>query len=323
MTSILDQHVSIGVESTYGTAVAPTRAYEARSDDWQREVEFVESGGFRADRQTVRSDRHRTVSLGATGSIETTVFDRGMGLLLQHVLGTTVSPAQQGATAAYLTTFSSDDTGPQKSYTVVVARDDFGTLQTFQYSGCVATGFSLEASIGDPLMLTVNYDAAAETVRSAVTPVYAAASVPFVWEDCTLTVAGAEARYQSFSLDADLAMRTDLRYLKGAATKAQPVRSGVPAYSGTIEGLGVDKADYDRFVAGTVFEILFTAKLAAAIEGTHYPQFKVTLPACKFTGSTPQASVDDVAAISLPYVALHDGTDAAAKIEITSVDTAL
>ena len=29
MSSILDQVVQVGVESTYGTAVAPTRAYEA------------------------------------------------------------------------------------------------------------------------------------------------------------------------------------------------------------------------------------------------------------------------------------------------------
>ena len=322
MTSILDQHVSIGVETTYSTPVAPTRSYEARSDDWQREVEFIESGGFRADRQTIRSDRHRTVSLGATGSIETAVFDRGMGLLLQHLLGKSVAPVQQEATAAYVSKFESDDTGPDGSYTVVVARDDFGTLHTYRYAGCVPTGFSLEASIGDPLMLAINYDSAAEDVTSAVTPAYPADAVPYVWEDCTLTIGGATARYQSFSLEGDLAMRTDLRYLKGDAVKAQPVRSGVPAYSGTIGRLGVSKADYDRFVAGTVFEAVFTAKLGTAIEGTHFPQVKVTMPACKFTGSTPQASVDDVATISLPYVALHDGTDPAVTIEITSADTA-
>ena len=38
MSSILDQVVQVGVESTYGTAVAPTRAYEARADTFARDV---------------------------------------------------------------------------------------------------------------------------------------------------------------------------------------------------------------------------------------------------------------------------------------------
>ena len=71
MSSILDQVVTVGVESTYGTAQTSTvRSYEAKADTFQRDVEYIQSIGFRRDLQTVRSDRDDTISLGATGSIE-------------------------------------------------------------------------------------------------------------------------------------------------------------------------------------------------------------------------------------------------------------
>ena len=71
MSSILDQVVTVGVESTYGTPETSTvRSFEAKADTFQRDVEYIQSIGFRRDLQTVRSDRDDTVSLGATGSIE-------------------------------------------------------------------------------------------------------------------------------------------------------------------------------------------------------------------------------------------------------------
>ena len=87
MSSILDQIIQVGVESTYGTAVAPTRAYEIKADTFTRDVEYIDSIGFRRDQQTLRSDRSDTISLGATGSLEMDVMDKGLGLLLQHALG--------------------------------------------------------------------------------------------------------------------------------------------------------------------------------------------------------------------------------------------
>ena len=144
MSSILDQVVQVGVESTYGTAVAPTRAYEAKADTFTRDVEYIQSIGFRRDLQTVRSDRDDTVSLGATGSIECDILNKGQGLLLQHVLGTTSGPTQNGSTTAYKSTFSTDDTGPTGSYTIQMSRvDSGGTLRPFTYEGCVATAFSV------------------------------------------------------------------------------------------------------------------------------------------------------------------------------------
>ena len=71
MASILDTFCGVAQESTYGTAIASGfRGYEAQSDTFTREVQYVESVGFRQALQTTRFDRHDTISIGASGSIE-------------------------------------------------------------------------------------------------------------------------------------------------------------------------------------------------------------------------------------------------------------
>ena len=44
--TINNSHVTIGEETTYGSAVTPARSFEARSDPWQPETERVLSPGF-------------------------------------------------------------------------------------------------------------------------------------------------------------------------------------------------------------------------------------------------------------------------------------
>ena len=101
MSSILDQACSVGVESTYGSPQLSTvRSFEIKSDTFARDVEYIQSVGLRRDMQTIRSDRDDTVSLGATGSLELDVQNKGLGMLLQHFLGAVSGPTQQGATVA-------------------------------------------------------------------------------------------------------------------------------------------------------------------------------------------------------------------------------
>ena len=82
MAGIYDQHCTVGVESSYGTAQLSTvRSFEAKADTFTRDVEYIQSVGFRRDLQAIRSDRDDTISLGATGSIECDILNKGQGLL--------------------------------------------------------------------------------------------------------------------------------------------------------------------------------------------------------------------------------------------------
>ena len=323
MSSIMDQVVQIAEESTYGTFVSPTRAYEAKADTFTRDVSYIESVGMRRDLQTIREDRNDTVTLGATGSIETDVLTKGHGLLMKNILGTSAGPTQQGATAAYLQTFSSDDTGPTGSLTTQVSRVDAGgTLRTFSYNGCVPTGFNITQNLDEALKLTVDFDAEEEvTSESEATPAYPASTDVLDFTMATVEIDdSAVTSFTSFTLDADLAMATGRRFLKGSAVKGQPKRTSVPSYTGTIEGEFEDLTQFAAFTAGTQFKLELIVTYPTAISGSYYPKFHVTLPVCKWTGSTPVASLDDMTRISLPFTVLQ-GSSNAVQIEYMSTDT--
>ena len=326
MSSILDQVCSVGVESTYGSPETSTvRSFEIKSDTFTRDVEYIQSVGMRRDMQTIRSDRDDTVSLGASGSIECDILNKGQGLLLQHVLGTTSGPTQNGSTTAYKSTFSTDDTGPTGSYTIQISRvDSGGTLRPFTYEGCVATGFNIAQELGSNLSMTIAFDAEAESTSTGeATPSYPSSADPFNYTDCVIAIDGsAAANFTSFSLDGDLGMRTDRRFLAGSATKSQPKRASVPSYTGTITAEFASLDDYNKFVNGTTFSIN-ASWTGASIESPWAYEFVVEIPVAKYTGSTPVASLDDLTVIDLPFIVLDGGSSAAVTMNYTSTDTSL
>ena len=326
MSSILDQVCSVGVESTYGSPETSTvRSFEIKSDTFQRDVEYIQSIGLRRDMQTIRSDRDDTVSLGATGSLELDVQNKGLGMLLQHLLGAVSGPTQIGSSAAYRTTASTNDVGPAGSYTIQISRvDSGGTLRPYTYEGCVATGFTIAQEIGSPLNLNISYDAENEqTSTGEATPSYPSSTEVFNYTDCVIAIDGSAAtNFTSFSLEGDLGMKTDRRFLKGSATKSMPKRASVPSYTGTIAAEFADLTDYNKFINGTPFSINASWN-GSSIESPYNYEIVVEVPVAKFTGSTPVASLDDLTVQELPWVALDGGSSAAVTITYTSTDTSL
>ena len=325
MSSILDQVIQVSPEVTYGTAVSPTRAYEGKADTFTRDVEYLQSVGFRRDMQTIRNDRDDTISLGATGSIEFDLLNKGAGLLLQHVLGTTSGPTQLGSTSAYRSTFATSDSGASGSYTIQVSRvDSGGTLRPFTYEGCVATGFNIAQDLGSNLSFTLNFDAENEqTSTGEATPAYPSGADPFNYTQAVIAIDGSAAtNFTSFSLDGDLGMDTARRFLAGSATKSQPKRSSVPSYTGTITAEFADLTDYNKFVNGTEFSINASWN-GAEIASPYNFECVLSIPVAKFTGSAPVASLDSLTTVDLPFGVLDNGSSAAITMTYTSTDTSL
>ena len=325
MASIFDQALSVGLESTYGTAVAPTRSYEGQSDDWQREMEYITSQGFRDGMQTTRGDRYENVSLGATGSVSVDVLNKGMGLILQHSLGASVAPAQVGGTAAYTASFTTNDIGPAGSYTWQMLRTSTnGTVNCFTYEGCKATNLDFEMALGSNLNMTIGFDAENEQIAtSAATPVYVAATSPFPYTQAAIELDNsAVVNITGASVSLDLAMKTDRRFLKGAATKGEPLRNGVPAYTGSLTAEFSSMADYNRFVAGSNHKLELIMTGTTAIAASNFPFFHITMPQIRFEGATPVASLDDLGSVEMPFTILDGGVGAAVTIATQSTDTA-
>lgn len=323
MSSILDQGILVGKETTYGTPVTLARAYEAQSDTWQRTQEALESVGMRAGQQALRSDRRRQINMGAAGSIEMDALSSGLGLLLQGVFGSTSGPTQIGATAAYTSTFATTSDASAISFTIQkLIATNAGVLDAFTYHGAVITDFELSQDVGGFLTVKFDFDSEDEdTSTAAGTPTYPSTGTPFDWTQAAVTVAGTAIEATAFSFSADMGLKTDRRFLRSSALKSQPKRAAVPEYTGEISAEFTNADQYDAFVAGTIFAVTATWT-GAAIE-TENEVVSLTLPACQYDGNTPEGSIDDLTMQSLPFKVLHNGSDAAATLAYTSVDTSL
>ena len=326
--SILDAAIMVGLESTYGTPATLTRAYEGKADTFQREQARLESIGFRAGTQGLRSDRVVTVPMGGAASIEVDVMNKGMGLLLGGLLGSKTGPAQQAATAAYLQTYATTAAAPADSLTMQMLRPELESgTQAYTYHGAKATGWKLAQSTEGLLALTVDYDFEdTDTSTGAGTPAYIASQTPFDWSQCTVTLDpdGSPEVLDAMdaSFEADLALKTNRRYLRGSALKKEPVRTGIPRYTGEIK---LDLTNTDRYAEWTGqtvvdIELKWTG---ANIEGAHDHYVAVRMPACNWTNANPVASLSETPIQTLPFEALFDGTNDQVTLTYMSTDTAV
>jgi len=325
VTGILDQYVALAVETTYGTAVVSgLRGYESDVDGFSLETEYIKGGGKRAGRPGGLYARSKKINRGVVGRIESIMLDSQEGLRLQHMLGSAKSIA--GAGALKTQEYNANTDGPAGSYTAVVARAmSDGTLQYFQYTGLVATGFSVSCDQGGAVTLGIDYIGQAETVlKTAPTkPSYVAAGTMLTFEGCTLKVGGASfSGVTSFSFEADLMMDPDRYFLEGSELRKKPLRNGVPTYTGTLSCEFDDIGKYNNFVGGASFAIEFNAEGGADVESGKKAFFKISLPACQFTGSTPEATVDALSTIELPFEALANSSNEICAIQYGSKDTA-
>lgn len=324
MSNVMDTAILVGKETTYGTPVTLTRAYEGKADSFKRAQERIMSTGFYAGAHAKRSDRVVTVNMGGEGSLEFDILTKGFGLLLQGMLGTVTGPTQQAATIAYKTTADSADTDPGDFYTIQVQRTDMGgTQRNFTHHGCTITGWNISQEVGGLLVASLNFDFEdVDTATAAGTPTYPSSTIPFDWTQATVSLNSVNSSVRSFSLDADLALKTDRRFLRGSALKKQPVRAGIPVFTGEVEMEFEDLTQYNDFVAGTVVPIVATWT-GATIASTYKYEVKITMAACQYTGESPEANLADVPVQKLPFEVLWNGTDPAVKIEYTSTDTTL
>jgi hypothetical protein len=328
MPSILDNAILVGKETTYGTAASLTRAYEGKADTFKRQQEFLASVGFRGGMQAQLHTRSVPVNMGGEGTIEVDVTPAGYGLLFQSMLGTVAGPSVVTAPARR-STFATNSDGPTDHWTIQTQRvDATGTIRSFTHLGCVMTGWSLSQELDGLLGATFNFDFQdVSTATAAGTPTYTATSdrLPYAWTQCKATWGGADIDLTSWSLDCDLGMKTDRRFLRGNELKKKPVRASVPTFEGTMQMEFESLTQYNAFTAGTVAPLVLTWTgpiIVAAIR----EELKITIPSVQFQGDSPEVSLDAMPTQPLPYKVLWNpaGTPTAAvTIEYTNQDTTL
>ena len=106
----LGAQVGIAAETTYGTFVAPAKFVEFTKESLVEKKTVATSSGIAAGRLMALSSRRVVTQREVAGSLELEVTNKGMGVLLHALMGTTVTPVQQAVTTAYLQTHTLADT---------------------------------------------------------------------------------------------------------------------------------------------------------------------------------------------------------------------
>ena len=335
-----DRYASLGAETSYGTAVAATRSYEDTGDDWQVVASPVQVGETtRAAQQTDLAHNYQQTLEKVTGSLNTAVYNNGVGLLFANLLGEATTPAAVTSTSnnRYGRNYRSEAAGDTTSFTVRRGRSsrtanwESEAIEEFIYSGCVISGFELSVAANNPWMLKVNFEGQSETpggsaVAQLYPPIGTGASLVrfFSWQNTSVSVGGATLdKFGGFTLTGNFNLDTAIKPLNSSSNIAKPLRQGLATLEGTLSA-GVYSADvktavYDRFRSGELASIVVEAKMdpTSGITDDHSRDiFRVTLAQCRFTGTTPSGAPGSKTMLEGPYKVFWDGSSTSHAVDI-------
>ena len=345
---ILDQFVAISAESVYGqAATAFNRVVPANNDSWEPEIQEVSTSAHRPGRQAMQADQSIQIPVGGTGSIETMVAEAGMFLLMRDLLDEWSSALGSVANSNLKTlTLKSNALGPRSdvvsSLSALIGRADVAQARRESlYAGCMVTDWELAGSVGEPIMLTINYDWAADSTRTqSLDNAYSAPSLskiikgPFYsWRDLSISVDGDQlATLKSFSLTGNRGLDTERRYLQGTSVKAQPQRNTVPEYGLVLECDLDAKTREIRDLWGSdgltgEIVVTLTGRTDQKTGGSDaiYPSIAFTMATAKVEGDEPAMELEGPTGISLNLAGkdLGDGSTPALQCVIAAAQTAI
>lgn len=323
----LGSSFGFSAESTYGTYVAPTKWIEATAK-LQKNKGTYQGGGMAAGRFAQPSGRRYVTTKGAQGTVESAVYSKSMGLILNTLFGGTVTPVQQGGTPAYLQTHTvSDPVGKMLTMQAGVPTLD-GTVNPYSYLGCQINSIEWSCDLGQSLMMTVDVTARDVTEAQAL----AAPSYPvcneFHWGQAALKLGsfGSETQVDGITkvtLKVERPKHAGGPYMGNAGLRSQGISNDWVKVSGTIEADFVTKAALaDRYRDDTAVSMVWEF-IGPQISGAFNETFRITCPATFFDGTTPMAESPDVVKGPFPFVGQLDLTNGLCSVAYISTDTAL
>lgn len=322
----LGAQVGIAPEVTYGTYVAPTKFIEFTKESLTLKKTTAQSAGIAAGRLVALSSRRVVTQRQASGSLEMEVTTKGMGVLLQTLMGTSVTPVQQATTDAYLQEHILADTAG-KSLTIQKGVPlTTGTVTRKNFTGCKVISAEFSCEVGGMLTASFEIDSkdCEETSVLAVATYPTMAPFHFAQMSLLTGALGAEAArsgIRKVSVKIERPMAVERFYAGASGLKAEPISNDQVKVTGSIE---MDYVD-------TVLDLLHTSDdatslvwdfVGAEIAPTYTEGITFALPAIHFDEAPPTVEGFDVVKPTLSFTGLYDGTNPF-SITYMSTDTTL
>ncbi|MDG9717400.1 phage tail tube protein [Streptomyces sp. DH24] len=322
----LGAQLGIAAETTYGTFVAPSRFIEFTKESLALKKTTAQSAGIAAGRLMALSSRRVVTRREAGGSIDLEVTNKGMGLLLQALMGTSVTPVQQATTAAYLQTHTLASVAG-KSLTIQKGVPlTTGAVTDKTFVGCKVVSGEFACGVGEMLTSTFEIDGRdCDETQTLAAASYANMS-PFHFGQMAVKAGafGTETALdgiRKMSCKIERPQDVERYYANQSALKKEPIENDQVKVTGNLE------TDY----VGTTLDDLHTSDGATSlvwefvgpnIATTFFETFRITLPAVRLDEGPPVVDGFGVVKPTFNFTGLYDGTNPV-KIEYISTDATL
>lgn len=339
--SQLDSSIGFKKQVDFTTGATVDRFLEFIDESFDFDRTYYQGAGMRPGSRFPRSSRNVLVKDGAKGEVNLEVPTRGIGALLELMLGVVSSTLVPTTTGVYQQLFTpiENDYLPVATFQKGIPRLGTSTVDayTMRSMGCSDFEFSLANAevlklksswVGRELVTDVAY----------ATPSYAAGAelLSFVGADLivggsvtpptatALAVGGtAVATVRDFSFGLDHGFDGNGWNLGGAGKRSRPPAVGVAAAKGKL------KAEYsttdfrDAVASNSDLALVATFEGPSAIESSYFPTVQIVLPNVKFGGAMPAAAGGDVITQDLEFIG-YDNLVAASSVYIAvrTADTA-
>ena len=341
MAILTDHQFGIGVESTYGTAVTPTRFYEIlESTKFQSDPMPLQGVGLRVGVPGgVNMAARRIPGIGkSTGSVALEVKSRGLGLLLNAACGTSTSTVVAGAlfqqvhTPTTVNPFLPSLTAQQGIV------NNVGTANPNTYAGCTVSQFTLACPEGGLATLNLDFDGEpVDTATALAAPSYPVGdslfsyvsgsvklgTTAFVAPTNVALASGGGAitgNVRSWELTSSNNV-DDGRWVIGG--RNQPTL-GKRSHTLKFEYEYSDNVARDALLNQTTLSFIAELTTPEIITAGNPATLQVAIPAIKInTGSLPEATLGQTVKVSVDAEILWNGTNQPFYITMRTADTAL
>ncbi|MEU0691445.1 phage tail tube protein [Streptomyces uncialis] len=322
----LGAQLGIAAESTYGVYVAPTKFLEFTKESLQLKKTTAQSSGIAANRLLALSSRRVVTQRQASGGIDLEVTNKGMGVLLQALMGSSVTPVQQATTAAYLQTHTLADTiGKSLTVQVGIPRTT-GTVTRKNFIGCKILSAEFACEVGGMLTVTLEIDSKDCEETSVLAVASYSAMSPFHFGQMAFKTGafGSEVArdgVRKVSLKIERGAATERFYAGASGLKAEPIANDLVKISGSIETDYVDTVLDDLHTSDAATSFLWEF-LGPEIAPSYLERISFKVPAIRLDDAPPTVEGYDVVKPTYSFTGLYDGTNSPA-IEYMSSDITL
>ena len=327
----LGSSFGFSAESSYGTYVAPTKFVRHRSANIQKAANRVQGEGIQSGVYGMLLSQFVEATTAATGTVTFDVQSKGLGVLLNTLMGGTVSPVQQGATTAYLQTHTlADPFGKSMSVQVGLPQRG-GTVTPATLKGAKVASVAFQAGVDSVLQATATLDAQAyENSTSLATPSYLSGVNVFHGGQMTVKIGtyGSEAAVSGVkTMSATINRGMDVAgYYAGATvpgTKSEPVLNAATSITGSFGVDFINTTDFHTRAVGNTSTSVVITFVGPLIASTYYETFTITIPSVVFPSPESFDVADrNVLNATFNWEWRYDGTNLP-TIAYTTTDTTL